>query len=156
MENKIDKYYLIYETCMKLKKRGFDVWCDKFYAPYPHHNGEPLGSDEEYELRAEGRGNEITSKIIMQTWTERNSMLVNNDSCSCPEINTVVDWIFENWNTILTVKPYYTENGLTWFCEVYYVKDNSIQLMKTLLPYNHKYKAYADGIRWVLDNYKVI
>ena len=36
------------------------------------------------------------------------------------------------------------------------VKDNSIQLMKTLLPYNHKYKAYAEGIKWVLNNYKVI
>lgn len=152
MINKITKYYLVYETCMSLKKIGFNVWCNKFYGPYPHHNGEPLGSDEEYELRAEGRGKEITSKIITQTWNHTNSMLVNKKSCSCPEINDVIDWIFENLNIVFTVIPYWNEDRLVWLCKVNHIKDGYIELMKTLLPYDNKYKAYAKGIKWTLDN----
>lgn len=157
MENKIDHYHLVYDTCMKLKKRGFDVWCNKFYGPYPHHNGEPLGSDEEYELRAEGRGKEITSKIIEQTWTHRNSMLSNKKCCSCAEINDVVDWMLINWNVHITVHPYWIENHkLAWFCDVHYIRDNYVQLITTINKCEHKYKAYAEGIKYVLDNYKVI
>ena len=162
MKNNIDNHYLIYNTCMKLKKRGFDVWCNKFYGPYPHHNGEPLGEDEEYELRAEGRGKEITSEIILQTWTSRNSMMFNKKSCSCPDINVVLDWILENWNTHIIVKPYWQENHeLSWYCDIYYINKNDnkhdyIQLMNTITKCDSKYHAYAEGIRWTLDNYKTI
>lgn len=149
--NKIDKYYLNYNKCMKLKERGFDVYCNKFYGHYPHHNGEPLGSDEEYELRSEGKGNEITYEIINQTLYNKNSEL-NKESCSCPEINTVIDWIFENLNIVLTVIPYWNEDELAWLCKVNHIKDGYIELMKTLLPFDNRYKAYAEGIKWTLDN----
>lgn len=156
MNHNIEKYYLIYDTCMKLKERGFDVWCDKFYGPYPHYKGEAIGSDEEYELRSEGKGKSIRNKIIIQHWTHHNSMHYNKKSCSCPDINMVVDWMLENWNTNLSVKPYYENDKIYWLCDIHYISEDKIQYMHTITSCEHKYKAYADAIRWVLDNYKVI
>lgn len=155
MKNKIDKYYLNYNKCMKLKKRGYNVFCDKLYGPYPHYNNEPLGSDEEYELRAEGKGNEIIYKVIDQSCFNKNSEL-DEESCSCPEINDVIDWLLINWNVHITVKPYWNSEGLNWFGDVHYINDNFIQLMHTITRCKHKYEAYAKCIEWVLDNYKTI
>ena len=47
------------KTAKELKDFGFDIICPNCYGVAIMHNGEYLGCDEEYELRAEGRGDEI-------------------------------------------------------------------------------------------------
>lgn len=57
MKNTEDKL-LPYSLSMKLKEIGYDEPCDASYVTAIRHKGEDLGCDEEYELRAEGKGDE--------------------------------------------------------------------------------------------------
>lgn len=51
--------YVNLETAKLLKKAGFKIGCDSFYGLDVRHNGESIGEDEEYELKARGRKSEI-------------------------------------------------------------------------------------------------
>ena len=52
------------KTAKELKDFGFDIICPNCYGVAIMHNGEELGFDEEYELRAEGRGDEIVTETV--------------------------------------------------------------------------------------------
>ena len=55
----ITEDYVSLEVAKLLKERGFKEWCSYFYGTAVRHNGEDIDEDEEYELKAEGRGDEI-------------------------------------------------------------------------------------------------
>ena len=51
--------YINFELAKLLKDKGFCEWCSKCYGVAVLHNGVEIDLDEEYELKAEGRENEI-------------------------------------------------------------------------------------------------
>ena len=63
-----------FETSKLLKDFGFDIICPQCYGTAIIHNGEYLGYDEKYELRAEGRGDEIkyVDGMLYNMWFKNN------------------------------------------------------------------------------------
>lgn len=51
--------YVSFETAKLLKEKGFKEWCSQCYGLDVRHSGEPIDFDEEYELKAAGKENEI-------------------------------------------------------------------------------------------------
>ena len=51
--------YVSFEIAKLLKEKGFKHWCYKCYGTAVYHKGEPISPHEEYELKDEGKGDEI-------------------------------------------------------------------------------------------------
>ena len=110
-----------FETAKLLKDFGFDVICPRCYGIAIMHNGEYLGCDEEYELRAEGRCNEIEyvdGGMLYDMWF-KNTDKEYNDVYAAPDIENVRKWFRDNYNLHITAMPYITVEGCLWSSEVY-------------------------------------
>ena len=55
----ITEDYVSLEIAKLLKEKGFKHWCYKSYGTAVYHKGEPISPHEEYELKDEGKGDEI-------------------------------------------------------------------------------------------------
>ena len=56
---KEDKDYVSFATAKKLKEKNFMELCDSLYSTAFLHNGQEIDEDDEFELRCDGRENEI-------------------------------------------------------------------------------------------------
>lgn len=114
-----------FETAKFLKDFGFDIICPKCYGVAVMHNGEYLGCDEEYELRAEGRGNEIEyidGGMLYDMWF-KNTDKKHYNVYAAPDIETVRKWFRDKYNLHITAMPYITVEGRFWLSEVYSYND---------------------------------
>lgn len=85
-----------YIVSLKLKEAGYDDGCECFWATDIRHNGEYLGCDEEYELRAEGRGDEIEyipGGRLTQHWNYNDDFSDDEETCSAPDIYDAIEWL---------------------------------------------------------------
>ena len=113
------------ETAKVLKDFGFDILCPQCYGVAIMHNGEYLGCDEEYELRAEGRGDEIEYVeygMLYDMWFKNNNK-EGHDVCAAPDIETVTKWLRDKHNLHITAMPYITVEGCMWMADVYTFSD---------------------------------
>ena len=113
------------ETAKALKDIGFDVTCPNCYGMAVMHNGEYLGSDEEYELRAEGRGDEIEyvdGGMLYSMWCN-NREKEDRDVYAAPDIEVVRKWFRDKHNLHITAMPYITVEGQLWLADVYVFSD---------------------------------
>ena len=113
------------ETAKSLKDFGFDIICPNCYGVAVMHNGEYLGCDEEYELRAEGRGDEIEYidyGMLYNMWF-KNGDKEGHDVCAAPDIETVRKWFRDKYNFHITAMPYSTVEGFMWMADVYTFSD---------------------------------
>ena len=128
-----------YKTAMRLKKLGFNEPCEYLYTTAIRHNGEDLGSDEQYELEAEGHADEI--EYVPGGWLEchynKNDLdYLNDDACSAPFVNVVIDWLEDKHRVLVAVSPSF---------------QNGFQLSE---KYGNKYGVVFSN-RWVVDIYSV-
>lgn len=151
-----------YAISMLLKKLGFNEPCDYLYTTAIRHNGEDLGSDEQFELEAEGHGDEI--EHVPGGWLEehynRNDFdYFSEETCSAPWLHDVVDW-FEDYNFIISAEPVF---GLERVIELhtypkYIFKGwqgtlfdiDSSELFCVNNIRENRYEAIADGIEKAL------
>ena len=113
------------KTAKELKDFGFDIICPNCYGVAVMHNGEYLGCDEEYELRAEGRGDEIEYidyGMLYNMWF-KNSDKEDHDVCAAPDIEIVRKWFRDKYSIHITAMPYITVEGCFWLSEVYDYND---------------------------------
>lgn len=113
------------ETAKALKDFGFDILCPNCYGVAIMHNGEYLGCDEEYELCAEGRGNEIECieyGMLYNMWFKNNEKEDRN-VCAAPDIETVRKWFRDKYSLHITAMPYITVEGCMWMADVYTFSD---------------------------------
>ena len=113
------------KTAKDLKDFGFDIICPNCYGVAVMHNGEYLGCDEEYELRAEGRGDEIEYVeygMLYHMWFKNNEKEDYN-VCAAPDIETVRKWFRDKYSIHITAMPYITVEGCFWLSEVYTYND---------------------------------
>jgi hypothetical protein len=114
-----------FETAKFLKDFGFDIICPKCYGVAVMHNGEYLGYDEECELRAEGRDDEIEyvdGGMLYNMWF-KNTDEEHQDVYAAPDIEIVRKWFRDNYNLHITAMPYITVEGCFWLSEVYTYND---------------------------------
>ena len=113
------------ETAKVLKDFGFDILCPQCYGVAIMHNGEYLGCDEEYELRAEGRGDEIEYVeygMLYDMWFKNNDK-EDHDVCAAPDIETVRKWFRDKYGIYITAMPYITVEGCKWMAVAYTFSD---------------------------------
>lgn len=113
------------KTAKDLKDFGFDIICPNCYGVAVMHNGEYLGCDEEYELRAEGRGDEIEYVeygMLYHMWFKNNEKEDHN-VCAAPDIETVRKWFRDEYSIHITAMPYITVEGCMWMADVYTFSD---------------------------------
>jgi len=141
MTNVILNGYVGLDTAKILKKLGFNMICDACWSMYPHFKGEPLGNDEEYELRSEGRDNEITYEPYCECGINtNNAMWKNEDIWACPKIDTVVDWLYHTFDIYVNTKPYMS-SVIQWVGEIYNISSvGTISVFKKY-GYNDRYEA---------------
>lgn len=93
-----------YPVSMKLKEEGYEDGCEFFWGIDIRHNGEYLGSDEEFELRCEGREDEIEyihGGRLEHHWNYNCDFSDDNESCSAPDVYDVIDWLRLNRGIIV-------------------------------------------------------
>lgn len=149
-----------YDVSMKLKRLGFNEPCDYLYTTAIRHNGEDLGSDEEYELRAEGHGDEI--EYTPGGWLENHYNCnyfdyLSDDNCSAPFLHDVVDWFEKKHNLIINPEPFVSvefnddkeiTNVMAWHCIVYHSDGSKPSYI--MEARQNRYEAIADGIEEAL------
>lgn len=107
------KKILPYNLSMRLKKLGYNEGCHLLYTTAHRYHGEDLGLDEEYELRSEGKGDEIEyfpGEWIVDMWNKNDLDYISDDDCSAPIINDVIDWLESEHRVLVVVRPEF-ENG---------------------------------------------
>lgn len=85
-----------YTVSLKLKEAGYDDGCECFWTTDIRHNGEYLGSDEEFELECEGREDEIEyipGGRLEHHWNYNDDFSDNDESCSAPDIYDAIEWL---------------------------------------------------------------
>lgn len=160
MINKLTEHCVSYDTALLLKEIGFDVVCEQYYGPYAHHNGEPIDADDEFELKDEGKENEIEYKIIKLNFVHQNKEFrpdgwcPNEKCCSCPTIDTVVEWILVNYNTHLKVEPFvdYTDK-ISWVCYIQKIDDIKTEIKWVSARHPYKHQALEEAIKHFLLNH---
>lgn len=108
-----------------LKAKGFDELCDYLYAYAFLHDGMPISFEDELDLRAEGRGDEVEAVeggavYCMPNWNREN----DEGEYSMPTVNVVCKWIRELFGLHITTHPYATPDvpyGTLYRYEIYRV-----------------------------------
>lgn len=141
-----------YETGMLLKQFGFDAICPQCYGTKPVHNGEYLGCDEEYELRAEGRGDEIEyikGGMLYSFWTKNSEE--QPDVCTAPALEEVRQWFRNKYNIHINAMPYITTEGQFWVSDVYRFETERYDNLHLTSMVNKTYEeAIENGIKKVI------
>ena len=142
MENLILEGYINLETAKILKQLGFNMICDTYWTMYPFYEGEPIDCDEQYELVAEGKENEITYEPYCETRVNsNNAMWKNKDAWACPKIEDVIAWLYHTFDIYVNSTPYITQNGIQWVGEIYNISsDGTISVFKKY-GYNFRNEA---------------
>jgi len=131
-----------FENAKILKKLGFNMMCNGCWSMYPHHNGEPLGSDEEYELRAEGRDNEITFEPYWQSRFNSNNAMWGKDKniWACPSFEDVIGWLYHTFDIYVNATPYIGQGCIEWCGEIHKISSGTIEVFK---KYHYAYRCEA-------------
>lgn len=137
---KEEEKILPYDLCMRLKELGYNEYAEWLYETSRMHNGEELGSDEEFELRAEGKGDEIElvpGGCLNKFWVKNDYDWLSKENCAAPYVDDIIDWLEREHNVLVVVRPTF-QNGFRagkdvenneygvifnnkWFSEVYLV-----------------------------------
>lgn len=146
-----------FETAKSLKDFGFDIICPKCFGIAVMHNGEYLGCDEEYELRAEGRGDEIEyidGGRLYDMWFI-NTDKEHNNVYAAPDIETVRKWFRDKYKLHITAMPYITVEGCFWLSDVYTFNDEMYnKLPLTTMVCETYEEAIEKGINKTLNYLK--
>lgn len=111
-----------------LKELGFDEWCRYCYGVAVKHNDVCIDEDEEYELKAEGRGDEIkyVDGGMLYNMNFQNSMY-DGKTYACPSQEFALQWVRKNYKIHIHSIPYITVEGQLWLAEAIMYNDESWQ-----------------------------
>lgn len=150
-----------YELSLKLKKVGYNEWCRQYWCTAVRHNGKDLDEDEEYELKAEGKVNEIEyipGGWVHEHWNRNNDDIFGDDVCSAPLINDVIDWLEVEKGIFVVPELVYGDEcpGIfpyKWRANIYtYTKDSGVMWNYVTMRFSKKADALSTGIDYVLEN----
>lgn len=146
----IKEDYVSLEVAKLLKERGFREWCSYFYGTAVQHNGEDIDEDEEYELKAEGRGDEIeyiegghlyhfncnNSKEDINIW-------------ACPTQSLATKWLREIYDIFIVIRRGLTGTGWVYSHEIY--KDSQCWHAQYGASYNTYEEAVEKALKFSLE-----
>ena len=149
-----------YGISMSLRKLGFNEPCQHLYTTAIRHNGEDLDSDEQFELEAEGHGDEIeyiSGGRLEEHYNRNDFGWLNDEACSAPFLHDVVDWFEKEHNLIINPEPFVSAefnddkemtNVMAWHCIVYHSDGSKPSYI--MEARKNRYESIADGIEQAL------
>ena len=96
--------YVSLETAKLLKEKGFRETCPYCYGLDVRHNGKYIDSDEEFELKSEGRENEIEyvdGGHFYHIWSNN-----SDDTYAAPTIQIAMKWLKDAHRIHFEIEPY--------------------------------------------------
>lgn len=143
--------YCSYETCMLLKQKGFNEVCDAMYCDAYLYNGEYINSDHIYEYEDEGKKLTIEHGGMFYDHANTNQDgWMSETTCSLVAQQVAAKWLFLHTNTYIIVKPYVTQDGIFWICELVEIRkepnDMGVYKKMTKLGFSTPELAYEFGI----------
>lgn len=149
----MERYDIVsFEVAKLIKEKGFNEMCRVCYIPRYTHNGKDIDEDEEFELKCEGRENEIEIIEGGSTWEHWNQ---NNDefsSVSAPSLWGMMEYLREKYNIHITVKPYVNEDGINFLYEIYTLEPYIFSLVKSKTGFNTNDEAVNSAIEYIYKN----
>lgn len=143
--------YCNYETCMLLKKKGFNELCQDFYCDAYLCNGEYINVDHIHEYEDEGK--ELTIKhggLFCSHSNTNQEDWMNETACSLVPQQVAAKWLFLRTNTHIIANPYVTQDGIFWMCELVETRkepnDMGIYKKMTKFGFTTPELAYEFGI----------
>ena len=119
----ITENYVSFEVAKLLREKGFREVCSRCYGIAVLHNGVHISVDEEFELKHEGRGNEI-EYVEGGMFYDLNYKNSNDDAdvWSAPTLWGAMKWLREVHNVTIVSIPisFKKKSGYNkWKCELY-------------------------------------
>ena len=169
--------YVSFEVAKLLKERGFNKWCWCCYGIDVRHNGESIDEDEEFELRDEGREDELEYVEGGKLYDFGCDNKHIGSPYAAPTIRVALKWIQDTHNIIIVADYEYECTDTSWYFKVYRLGENGkpervpiigVSYDKDNNPTEHivgyrdykrggkeyatKEEAEEDGIKYVLEN----
>ena len=150
----ITEDYVDFSTAKLLKEKGFKEWCSCAYGISVRHNGEEIDEDEEYELKSEGKGNEIE-------YVEGGTLYgMNYDNSkdfaslyACPTQAMAMKWLREVHGLFISIG----NDDLNWCWQILDInhRDENLdpKVMSDSYGCNDSYEeAVSNGLVYCLEN----
>lgn len=145
-----------YELSMLLKEKGFRERCRYCYGTAVRHNGEDIDEDEEFELKSEGRADEIEyiKGGTLHNLYYDNDKSFGKDVCATPTHQMACDWLYVKYGIFITTDVYLDEldgsKYITW--KIYVCTDD----VKCIQGRNDKitdiHSAFELALKYSLEN----
>ena len=149
----MERYDIVsFEVAKLIKEKGFNEMCRESYIPRYTHNGEDIDEDEEFELKCEGRENEIEIIEGGSTWEHWNRNNDDSVSVSAPSLWGMMEYLREKYNIHITVKPYVNEDGINFLYEIYTLEPYKFSLVKSKTGFNTSKEAVNSAIEYIYKN----
>lgn len=109
----IKERYCSYEVAKLLKEKGFRECCRYCYGTAIRHNGEDIDEDEEFELKSEGRADEIEyiKGGILHNLYYDNGKSFGKDVCATPTHQMACDWLREEKGILIEIEHRNYDSG---------------------------------------------
>jgi hypothetical protein len=151
----IKERYCSYEVARLLKEKGFSELCRYCYGTAVRHNGEDIDEDEEFELKSEGRADEIKyiKGGILHNLYYDNGGLFGKDVCAAPTHQMACDWLGEVHGIYITIVygDYPSLNKVFWTPQI-----NSLKEFDLPDDFYEDYDEYGEAceaaLKYALEN----
>ena len=124
----IEEAYCSFEVSKLLKEKGFKEMCGMCYGISVRHNGEEIDEDEEYELKCEGRGNEIEYVEGGHLFDMYDDNSFSDSVYACPTQQRAMSWLREEQNLFIEIQCYGCEADEKAHFEYSYVISEYVQI----------------------------
>ena len=147
----ITEDYVSFEVAKLLKEKGFTEMCSRCYGISVRHNGKDIDEDEEYELKSNGKGNEIEYVDGGQPYCMHDNNSFSSSVYAAPTLQMAMKWLRKVHKIFIAINiiPHTT---VTMEQKYYFFK-----LFKDRRPYNFPldysvkyYPSYEEAIEAAL------
>lgn len=146
-----------YELSMLLKEKGFRERCRYCYGTAVRHNGEDIDEDEEFELKSEGRADEIEyiKGGTLHNLYYDNDKSFGKDVCATPTHQMACDWLREVHHICITIYP---DKEKGYEVVLYDIESDAEIILQSFGVFGHHIfessyeKAVEVALKYVLEN----
>lgn len=120
----ITEDYVSFETAKLLKEKGFNEWCRCCYGVDVRHNGVSIDEDEEFELKEEGREDELEYVYGGRLYDFGCNNRQEGSPYAAPTIYAAVKWLEEKHNILVVPDYVYECTDHSWCYKIYRLGKN--------------------------------
>ena len=148
----IKERYCSYEVARLLKEKGFRENCRYCYGTAVRHNGEDIDEDEEFELKSEGRADEIEyiKGGILHNLYYDNGKSFGKDVYATSTHQMACDWLRKAYNIHIGINPI---SGKGYNATIYDVADfDDCGIIYSTESFFHVEEVYEAALKYSLEN----